>query len=134
MPCSHICEWGLLKRKQCYIYAKQTKMASTTTKKNQHTNSNDVQDSPDVITLSFVVVWIWSIIKVNQDGRTNERTNALPKRNITPPTLDNAMNLYFPLTVQYFLIYIIIITFKVFPIAYSEIPHFPHKMNDKNKL
>ena len=79
--CSYICEWGLLKRKQCYIYAKQTKMASTTTKKNQHTNSNDVQDSPDVITLSFVVVWIWSIIKVNQDGWTNE----CPKCNITSP-------------------------------------------------
>ena len=132
-PCCHICEWGLLKRNQCYIYAKQTKMASTTTKKNQHKNGNDVQDSSDVITLWFVVVWISSIIKVNQDGRTNERTNA---RNAIspPPTLDNAMNLYFPLTVQYFLIYTIIITFKVFPIAYSEIPHFPNQMEDKNKL
>jgi hypothetical protein len=104
-------------------------MASTTTKKNQHKNDNDVQDSPDIITLWFVVVWIWSIIKVNQDGQTNVRNAISP-----PPTLNNAMNLYFPLTVQYFLIYIIIITFKVFPIAYSEIYHFPHKMKDKNKL
>ena len=50
-PCCHICEWGLLRRKQCYIYAKRTNMASPTTKKTQHTNGNDVQDSPDVITL-----------------------------------------------------------------------------------
>jgi hypothetical protein len=34
-----------------YIYAKRTRMTSTTTKKNQHKNDNDVQDSPDVITL-----------------------------------------------------------------------------------
>ena len=48
------------------------------------------------------------------------------------------MNFYFPSTVQYFLIYknmyIIIIIFKVFPIAYSEVPRFLHKMKDKNEL
>jgi hypothetical protein len=42
-PCCQICDWGLLKRKQCYIYAKGTKMANFTTKKNQHKNGNDVQ-------------------------------------------------------------------------------------------
>ena len=31
---------------ECYIYAKGTKMANFTTKKNQHKNINDVQDSP----------------------------------------------------------------------------------------
>jgi hypothetical protein len=36
---------GSLKRKQCYIYSKGTKMANFTTKKNQHKNGNDVQDS-----------------------------------------------------------------------------------------
>jgi hypothetical protein len=45
-PCCQICEWGLLKRKQCYICAKGTKLANFTTKKNQHKNGNDVQDSP----------------------------------------------------------------------------------------
>jgi len=44
--CCQICEWGLLERKQCYIYAKGTKMANFTTKKNQHKNGNDVRDSP----------------------------------------------------------------------------------------
>jgi hypothetical protein len=44
-PCCQICEWGLLKRKQCYICAKGTKLANFTTKKNQHKNGNDVQDS-----------------------------------------------------------------------------------------
>ena len=37
MSCCQICEWGLLKRKQCYIYAKGTKMATYATKKNQPT-------------------------------------------------------------------------------------------------
>ena len=44
--CCQICEWGLLKRKQCNIYVKGTKMANFTTKKNQHKNGNNVQDSP----------------------------------------------------------------------------------------
>ena len=47
-PCCQICDWGLLKRKQCYIYAKGTKMANFTTKKNQHKNGNNVQDSPSL--------------------------------------------------------------------------------------
>lgn len=64
---------GTTKKKQCYISAKRTKMAITTTKKNH--NGNDVQDSPDVITLSIVVVKIRNIIKVNQNGPTNEWTN-----------------------------------------------------------
>ena len=38
--------YGILTPKQCYIYAKGTKMANFTTKKNQHKNGNDVQDSP----------------------------------------------------------------------------------------
>ena len=46
MPCCQICEWGLLKRKQCYIHAKETKMPTFTTRKNQHKNGNDVQDNP----------------------------------------------------------------------------------------
>ena len=45
MPCCQICEWGLLKRKQCYIYAKGTKMATFATKKNQQKNGNDVQEA-----------------------------------------------------------------------------------------
>ena len=44
--CCQICDWELVKRKQCYIYAKGTKMANFTTKKNQHKNGSDVQDSP----------------------------------------------------------------------------------------
>ena len=44
--CCQICEWGFFKRNQCYIYAKGTKMANFTTKKNQRKNGNDVQDSP----------------------------------------------------------------------------------------
>ena len=44
--CCQICDWGLLKRKQCYIYAKGTKMANFKTKKNQHKNGNDVQNNP----------------------------------------------------------------------------------------
>ena len=46
MPCCQICEWGLLKRKQCYILAKETKMPTVTTKKNQRKYGNDVQDNP----------------------------------------------------------------------------------------
>jgi hypothetical protein len=34
------------KWKQCYIYAKETKMATFTTKKNQRKNGSDVQNSP----------------------------------------------------------------------------------------
>ena len=45
MPCCQICEWRLLKGKQCYIYAKGTKMATFATKKNQHKNGNDVQEA-----------------------------------------------------------------------------------------
>jgi hypothetical protein len=70
---------------------------------------------------------------INKDGRMNGRSAISP-----PLTLDNAMNFYFPSSVQYILIYknmyIIIITFKVFPIAYSEVSRFLHKMKDKNKL
>jgi hypothetical protein len=44
--CCQIWEWRLLKKKQCYIYAKGTKMANFITKKNEHKNGNDVQDSP----------------------------------------------------------------------------------------
>jgi hypothetical protein len=60
------------------------------------------------------------------DGRTNGRNAISP-----PPTLDNAMDFYFPSRVQHFLIYTISITF---PIAYSEVPRFLHKIKDKNKL
>jgi hypothetical protein len=42
LPCCQICEWGLLKRKQCCIYVKGTKMSNSTTKKNQHKNGNAV--------------------------------------------------------------------------------------------
>jgi len=79
MPCCQICEWGLLKRKQCYIYAKGTKMATFTTKKNQHKNGNDVEDSPPP--------YIHTISNVPYS--CNHQNNKRPSQKISNTNLEN---------------------------------------------